>query len=172
MRKNLIIIIILIALFVVGLPAIKRSKNPPVTPNLTKSEDAFTNPNINAEQLCYSYQNEGGDKNMLSVDIRGDNVIGEYYILPFEKDLMTGVFKGKITQEQDNSRIINAIWDAKSEGVVTKTEINFRLKNSIASPGTGGMRQKSDGSYVYNDPKNISYDLNLQQTSCGDENMD
>ncbi|MCE9549156.1 hypothetical protein K8Q98_02035, partial [Candidatus Nomurabacteria bacterium] len=134
-----------------------------------------TSPDVVAKQLCYIWNTEAGDKAMLSMDIRGDNVIGEFYFLPFEKDSKVGIFKGVVSplDENTNKKTVYSIWETKAEGATVKEEFYIIYEEGgVASPGFGEMQDRGDGVYLYADPEKVSYPINLQQTDCGDEAMD
>jgi hypothetical protein len=131
-------------------------------------------PVIDAKQLCYIWNTERGDKAMLSMDIRGENVIGEFYWLPAEKDKKTGIFKGTFSpMNQDTfGGTFDTLWDTNGEGMKVTEEFKIIVDGSIAHPGFGEMKDRGDGVYIYADPNKVDYSLNLQQTDCGDDAMD
>lgn len=171
--KSVIILIIGLSLTVTILGATKTDKNSSSEDN-AKEENKEINlsPQIDAEQLCYIWNTEAGDKAMLSIDIREDKAIGEFYWLPFEKDSKTGIFKGNLSQASETSRIVSGFWETKAEGMTANEEIKIILEENIAKVGFGEMKDRGDGVYVYANPDDLSYEPNLQETDCGDEAMD
>lgn len=168
--KNCKYIILVLILVAIGIFLSKSPKSAyaPVDKGIDLS------PNVKAEQLCYIWNTEAGDKAKLSVDIRNENVIGEFYFLPAEKDSKVGIFTGTISplDVKTNSRTINSFWEAKAEGTQVKEEFKILLEDSIAKPGFGEMKDRGDGVYLYANPKNIFFGPNLQQADCGDKAMD
>lgn len=172
--KSILIIVIILPLTIAILNFTKTEKD--TEKEQTKLPDENWEINLgseaSAEQLCFIWNTEAGDSAKLSMDVREDKVIGEFYWLPYEKDSKAGVFKGNISKENENSRIVSGIWEAKAEGTVVKEEIKIILEENIAKVGFGEMKDRGDGVYVYAFPDKISYGPNLQQTDCGDEAMD
>lgn len=133
------------------------------------------NPAVAARQLCYEWNSEtGGDRMLLSMDLRGEDVIGEFYWLPKDKDSKTGIFKGKATPLNTETmvRTINAIWEAKAEGATVKEELKIIFGDGSANVAWGEMVDRGDGVYAYADPEHLSYQPQLWQTDCGDDAMD
>lgn len=167
--KSVLILIVVLSLSVAVLGATKTKKDADF---LSKDLEIDLSPEIKSEQLCYIWNTEAGDKAMLSVDIRDDKAIGEFYWLPFEKDSKTGIFKGNLSQSGEVSRVINGIWETKAEGMTANEEIKIILEENIAKVGFGEMKDRGDGVYVYANTDDLSYEPNLQRTDCGDEAMD
>jgi hypothetical protein len=147
------------------------------TPNNVNQQSPFSmdlSPNVNAQELCYIWNTEAGDRAMLSMDIRGEKVIGEFHFLPAEKDSKVGIFKGMVSalNIDPEKHSVDAIWDAKAEGTVVEEQLWIVFDKSIASAGFGEMKDRGDGVYVYADPTKISYSPNMQRTDCGDNAMD
>lgn len=92
-------------------------------------------PDVPSIQMCYKWQSEGGmDKSMLSLDLRGGKVIGEFYWLPFEKDSKTGIFKGTVSPliPEIMGRRIEAVWAAKAEGAEFNEDIKIEFGDGSA----------------------------------------
>jgi hypothetical protein len=53
------------------------------------------------------------------------------------------------------------------EGVTNTEQLLIQLDGTIARPGFGEMKKDGD-MYVYADPGNLSYNINLEQTDCDD----
>lgn len=128
-------------------------------------------PDTEAIELCYLWNTNAGDKAMLSMDIRDENVIGEFYWLPLEKDSKTGVFKGTVASSGGGGTV-DGWWEAMGEGITVKEEIKIKFDENTAGVGFGEMVDRGDRTYVYKDPGNLSYAPPLQRTDCGDEAMD
>lgn len=129
-------------------------------------------PTASAEQTCYIWNTEAGDKALLSMDVRGSSVIGEFHWLPAEKDKKEGIFKGSIAADPSTGeRLVTALWDAHAEGTVATEELRIKIDGAVAAAGFGEMKDRGDGVYAYADPAAISYAPNLQQTDCGDSAM-
>lgn len=149
-------------------------QTPPVDSNSDDDGDDVTqNPNVNATQMCYIWNTEAGDKAQLSMDIRGEDVTGEFNWLPAEKDKKTGIFKGKISavDPKTMARTITASWNVSAEGMTATEELRIIMGEGTANPGFGEMKEVGNGVFVYADPTKIDYSLNLSQTDCGDSAM-
>ncbi len=131
-------------------------------------------PNIDATQLCFIWNTEAGDKAQLSMDIRGENVIGEFLWLPDEKDSKTGIFKGTVgpVDQMSMSRTVNGFWATSAEGVTNTEEIIIKFGEGNAAVGFGEMKDRGDGTWVYANPDKLSFEPNMSDTDCGDEAMD
>jgi len=132
------------------------------------------NPNVNAKQLCYIWNTEGGDNAQLSMDIRGNAVTGEFLWRPAEKDQKTGAFTGTyaISDTKTGSGVAKTLWKSSGEGMTNTEELYIMFDNKIAAAGFGEMVRGSDGVWKYKDPMNVSYVPTLQATDCGDSAMD
>lgn len=137
-------------------------------------ESVLENPSVNAVQMCYIWNTEAGDKAMLSMDIRGENVVGEFNWLPAEKDQKTGIFKGTVgpLNQMEMARTVNAWWETTAEGVTNTEQIIIKFGDGSAGVGFGEMVEDGQGRWVYVDPNKLSFEPNLSQTDCGDEAMD
>jgi hypothetical protein len=170
---------IVIAIIIIGVIAFLLTRGPKddvvtQTPPPTEGNATFTNPNIDARQLCYIWNTEAGDKAQLSMDIRGSEVIGELNWLPAEKDKKTGIFKGTAStvDPYSMSRTFDGFWDVSAEGMTSKEQLIIKFGDGTANVGFGEMKDRGDGVYVYAHPESLSYEPNLSQTDCGDNAMD
>ena len=156
------LVIIILAIVVIKGP---RSERLPVV------DDTQNPPAVESRQLCFIWNTEAGDLALLSMDLRGEDVMGEFYFLPAEKDRKVGIYQGKVSAVDDMtmSRTIDAFWQAEAEGTQVIEELRIIFGEGTASPGFGEMKDRGDGVYVYADPENISYDLMLTDTDCGDD---
>lgn len=165
-----ILILIALGILIATLPA----KEPTVPTDNEVGENVWEDPNVTATQLCFIWNTEAGDKAQISMDIRGNQVIGEFNWVPAEKDSKTGIFEGTISDVDPKmmARTVHALWEASAEGATVMEELKIIVGEGTASPGFGEMRDRGDGVYVYADPDNLSYAPNLSDTDCGDEAMD
>lgn len=168
------VILGIIALAIFGVIVWGTPKPTIVSPQGGGSENVVEDPTINATQLCYIWNTEAGDSAKLSMDIRGEDVWGEFYWLPAERDSKTGIFQGKVSavNPATMSRTVNALWEASAEGTKNTEELIIVFGEGTANVGFGEMAQASNGVWRYVDPNNLSYAPNLQQTDCGDDAMD
>ncbi len=174
--KSILIIVIGLALSAVVLRSVKTKNNPtPVGPATSDTSNGIDlSPEVNAKQLCYQWNTPAGDKALLSMDIRGENVIGEFNWLPAEKDKKTGIFTGTVTplDQKTMSRTANVFWDTNGEGMKVTEELKIIFGEGMANVGFGEMKDRGDGVYVYANPDKLSYEPSLSQTDCGDNAMD
>ena len=129
--------------------------------------------NIETREICYVWNTEAGDSATLRMEfsgVGGVDVQGRFDFVPAEKDKKTGTIVGTAgpLDQQMMARTAKLMWTASGEGVTNQEELYVIFGEGMASPGFGEMKDRGDGVYVYADPENISYDLNLQQTDCGD----
>lgn len=172
--KNTYAIIIVLLLIGAGIWVAKMPKdNSPANEVGNTAGDTFQNPDVNATQLCYIWNTEAGDKAQLSMDIRGNEVTGEFNWLPAEKDKKTGIFTGTVSAADPvtMNRTVNAIWNTSAEGMTNKEELRIVFGKGIAAAGFGEMVNSDHGVYIYADPDHLSYDPSLSQTDCADEAM-
>lgn len=175
--KSVLIIIIVLPLIVIILGATKTNKDIKPKEKTNLPDDSWSinlAPEVSARQLCYIWNTEAGDSAKLSMDLRADKVIGEFYWLPFAKDKKTGVFKGSVTpmDPMTSSRTVSAIWEVSAEGMINKEEIKIIFGEGTANVGFGKMKDRGDGVFIYANPDKLYFGPNLQQTDCGDEAMD
>lgn len=125
------------------------------------------------ERLCYMWKTEAGDRAKLSIDIRGDKATGEFYWLLAKNELKTGIFIGTVTpiDTKTMKQTISALLDAKKGTKTMKEEIVIIFGKGIANVGVGKMKDRGDGVYAYTNIEKLSFEPNLQQTSCNDEAM-
>lgn len=167
----------ILALIVIAIVIWGTSREPvevPIVENNGNVDNVIEDPSVNATQLCYIWNTEAGDSAKLSMDIRADKVIGEFYWLPAEKDSKTGIFEGTVTpvDKMTMSRTVNALWKSSGEGMTNTEELIIKFGEGTANVGFGEMVLGSDGIWRYADPENLSFVPNLSDTDCGDEAMD
>ena len=125
---------------------------------------------------CYIWNTEAGDSAKLKLvfditDLDNNTISGGFFdFSPAGKDKKSGPLSGSFDVEGDRATG-HLIWDASAEGVTNKEELIVIFGLDIAQPGFGEMKESSNGIFVYADPKNISYPINLQRTDCDDSAM-
>ena len=167
-----ILILIAAIIWFIKMPATDTAPTPASeTPG---EENVYEDPTIDATQLCFIWNTEAGDKAQLSMDIRGENVIGEFLWLPAEKDSKTGIFKGTVgpVDPIEMARTVNGWWEASAEGMTNTEEIIIKFGEGNAAVGFGEMKEDASGRWVYADPTKLSFEPNMSDTDCGDEAMD
>jgi hypothetical protein len=110
------------------------------------------------------------DKYTLRLILDGDKATGELNFLPAEKDKKTGEIEGTVdpVDKATMSRTANLWWFTLAEGMSVKEELKVIFGEGTASVGLGEMVDRGDGVYVYKNPKNIFYTLNLTDLPCLD----
>ena len=100
----------------------------------------------------------------------GRRKISSFTFLPAEKDSKRGILTGTLSALSGDSsvRTVYGWWNVLAEGMNSKEEIIITLSGKTAAVGFGEMKEKEDGSYVYADVNNLSYEPVLQETSCDD----
>lgn len=168
-----ILVVAALGIWLATMPPRETTPNPDETTNGSTGGSSSQNPNVNATQLCYIWNTEGGDNAQLSMDIRGTAVIGEFLWRPAEKDQKTGIFEGTVgAADKNGKRTVTALWKSSGEGMTNTEELRIIYDNKTAAAGFGEMVRGADGIWHYADPANIAYVPTLQQTDCGDEAMD
>lgn len=126
-------------------------------------------------ELCFAKfgvpdKNGSADKYTLRLILNGEQATGELNFLPAEKDRKTGEFEGTVgpVDKVMMARTADLWWFTFAEGMNIKEELKIIFGESMASVGFGEMIDRGDGVYVYKDPKNISYTLDLTKVSCTD----
>ena len=132
-----------------------------------------TTPSVESRELCYIWNTEAGDSATLRMIFSGEggkDVKVSFVFKPFEKDSKQGNFVGTAgpLDKEMMARTAKLMWNASAEGMTNQEELYVIFGEGVASPGFGEMKDRGDGVYVYANPENISYDLNLQQTDCED----
>ncbi len=163
-KRRVGVFVVLIALFVVLLFVILATKDVP-TPNTA----TFETPTVVSKQ-CYIWNTEAGDSATLILSTIDTNVEGSFTFLPAEKDSKRGILTGTLSALSGDSsvRTVYGWWNVLAEGMNSKEEIIITLSGKTAAVGFGEMKEKEDGSYVYADVNNLSYEPVLQETSCDD----
>lgn len=143
----------------------------PVTTNDVVIPLAVTN----KTELCFAKfsipdKNGFSDKYTLRLILNGEKVTGELNLLPAEKDSKTGEIEGVVSAVDKimMARIVDLWWFASAEGTNVKEQLKIIFGEGVASIGFGEMVDRGDGVYIYKDPKNIAYNLNLTDVSCMD----
>lgn len=128
-------------------------------------------------ELCFGLftpPNEQGfsDKYTLRMLLDNENgkVSGDLKFLPGEKDSKVGKYEGTVTavDRASMSRTIDAFWDTFGEGISAKEQIKIIFGEGTASIGAGELVDRGDGVYVYKNPNNLQYGLQLSDIACKD----
>lgn len=165
-----IIVIVVLALILMRTP--KPVEDTVVSGDEVTNTDPLQDPGVVAEQMCFIWNTEAGDKAQLSMDIRGNQVIGEFNWVPAEKDSKTGIFQGTVVTGADGLRTANALWKSSGEGMMNTEELIVKFGGGMAAVGFGEMIERPDGVWAYANPNELSFAPNLSETDCGDEAMD
>ena len=128
---------------------------------------------ISKISLCYNYNGKVGDfydKAWLRLDIRGENVSGEFNNYPAEKDSKVGNFEGTVgpLDQRMMGRSASVWWNSLAEGMEVKEELNINFGEGSAVALFGEMIDRGDGVYVYKDKRNLTPGFQLGQISCED----
>ncbi len=166
-------LIFVIAVLCVMVYVVVTSTKPEIVPDIIPNQQV-TEEVIESREICYIWNTEAGDSATLRMKfsgVGGSNVQGQFDFVPAEKDKKTGPIQGIAgpLDQQMMARTAKLMWTASGEGVTNQEELYVIFGEGMASPGFGEMKDRGDGVYVYADPEKISYDLNLQQTDCGDD---
>lgn len=174
MKKNIMTVLGLVIVVILIVIAVK-------TP---RQEEVMVNNNNDGKQvpveICYAYEKEQGttDTGLVLKDeytlrmsfagAKGENVVGELRLFPAEKDSKQGVFDGTATplDQATMSRTANVWWKTSGEGMNVTEELSIKFGDGSAAVGFGAMKDRGDGVYVYSEPNNINYSLQLSQIDC------
>lgn len=169
----LAIIVIVLLIVLVWLFITNKIGGDKITPPDT-SLDTDVPSNATNERLCYIWNTEAGDRAKLSIDIRGDKATGEFYWFLAKNEPKKGIFIGTVTpiDTRTTKQTISALWDAKKGTKTMKEEMVIIFGKGIANVGIGEMKDRGDGVYAYTNLEKLSFEPNLQQTSCNDEAME
>lgn len=128
--------------------------------------------NTDIIQLCFQKKltspSNMTDVYSLRMSLAGEQVAGELRMIPAEKDSKTGIFTGSVTavNPQTMSRTISALWQTEAEGMSATEELSIIFGEGTASVGFGEMKDNGDGTYVYANPSEIAYTLELSDADC------
>lgn len=150
-------------LFIVGIFVYAKRSLPtaPIKQNDSQNEESF----------CFyrSDKTPRGlfDRAWIRLNIKGQNVTGEFYNLPAEKDSKIGAFTGTlgITNGEDEEKTARLWWDSLAEGTQVKEELIIKFGTDSASAGFGEMSQLGDA-YVYKDKSQIFYAPAIKKIEC------
>ncbi|MBU0999004.1 hypothetical protein KKG24_01700 [Patescibacteria group bacterium] len=126
-------------------------------------------------ELCFAkfgLPNNNGyyDKYTLRMILNGEKVTGELNFLPAEKDSKTGEIEGTVGEKDATTKVRTADlwWFNFAEGMSAQEQVKIIFNENTANIGFGEVVDRGDGIYVYKDPQNIAYTLNLAVVSCLD----
>jgi hypothetical protein len=169
MKNKSTLLIIVLLIFIIGaiIWGQRLPKNEP-----SQTEDIATTIPPESESLCY-YRSEKTtrgyyDESSLRVDIKNDEITGDFRNLPAEKDSKIGSFDGKIDSVSGDTRTATVWWNSQAEGMQNKEELVLRFSNNQAQAGFGEMVDKGDGTYVYKDKSKITYGPTMNTINCND----
>ncbi len=160
-NKLISAIIIVLIVLIGGYLIVKNSKNP-----VEPVSDAT------GTQFCFYRKTpaSGGlsDVAWLTMHIKDSDVTGEFHNIPAEKDKKTGPFAGTVgpVDKFAMARTASVWWEASAEGVTNKEELSIMFGEGTANIGFGEMVDRGDGLYVYKDPTNLNYSLDLSDITC------
>lgn len=161
--KKIIIFLVITALFILYFIF---AKDP--------AEEPVATPETNSINLCF-YKEEVtpsgfSDEAWLRMNLLGEEVSGEFYNLPAEKDSKVGSFEGSVgaVDPYAMARTADVWWEAEAEGFVVTEQLKIVFGEGTASIGFGEMVDRGDGVYVYKDESNITYWQELYDVSCDD----
>lgn len=163
--KKILSILLLVGV-ALGVFYLLNKKEPVVPPVVTDTKPI---------ELCFGLftpANERGfsDKYTLQMLLDGGKVTGELKFLPGEKDSKVGKFEGTVSAVDRTmmARTADVWWDTFGEGISAKEQLKFIFGEGTASLGAGELVDRGDGVYVYKDPANLHYTLDLYDVACSD----
>lgn len=122
--------------------------------------------------MCYFYKQKNNsvfyDRAWLKMDILGDEVSGEYYNLPAEKDSKIGDFEGVAgpLNQASMSRMAEVVWNVSAEGMNNKEELLVEFGDGSAVALFGEMVLKGDDFYGYKDKTKVMPSFSMSQIDC------
>lgn len=127
--------------------------------------------NLGTEVLCYSAGRSDTTEDVyalrLSV-VSGSVVSGEIALIPYQKDIKAGEFRGDVIGQDEKTGLWKAdlIWTALGEGMVAEEQLLIQFNRDAALIGFGAMEQNENGRYVYADPESVVYSVAVPASSC------
>lgn len=153
------------------------SKKEVVAPEIVSGVKKYDSAKENSKptELCFAkfgVPNKSGfyDKYTLRLILDGSTAKGELNFLPAEKDRKTGEISGTVSAVDKimMARTADLWWFNFAEGMSAQEQVKIIFGEGVASVGFGEMVDRGDGVYVYKDPKNIKYNLELKDVACSD----
>jgi hypothetical protein len=152
--KTQILFPIIFALLLIGC----KKETPPPTPTVPIAEETVPQDN-DIKTECYLY-NEFGSVISLEIDYPENTVSGRMTYALKEKDSNYGVFTGKI-----ENNVLIADYSFVSEGVESKRQIAFQIKDGELFEGYGEMNE--DGTRFKDVTKlKFNYTMPLKKVEC------
>ncbi len=172
MKKALFFIVIILVVFGIFCFVFNKEAIAPVVSFVQNETKNFVPQKITTAEYCYANigvpdENGNYDIDTLRLILNGDKVKGELNILPGGKDSKTGEFEGTVSTADSITKKSTADlwWFSLEVGNPAKEQLKIIFDNNVASVGFGEMINQG-GVYVYKDPKNISYNLNISKIAC------
>ena len=126
---------------------------------------------LGTETLCYSVGRSDSNEDIyaLKMDVvRGETVSGEIALIPFERDIKAGEFRGEVTELNEANGLWKAdlIWTALAEGMVEQEQLFIQFNRDAALIGFGVKEQDETGRYVYTNPDEVTYSVAVPASPC------
>lgn len=170
LKQFFIFFIIIILVFFIFWNYYSNKENKKINQLSNKPLEEIESPEIIS--ACY-YENKKTDRNFydvfwLKINVKDNNVTGEYQSLPAEKDSKVGNFTGVISPEikDEISKTANVWWNSLAEGMEVTEELLISFDEDKASILMGDMYDRGDGVYIYRDKNQIRYKQNMQIVDC------
>lgn len=172
MKKNALILIILILVSVATVYFAFKGQTPEVTVDEGKTPEVKEEPA--KISMCYFYTKptEIGfeDRAWLRMDLDGERVVGEYHNLPAGKDSKVGGFTGSVGAFDPaiSGRRALVTWSALQEGMQTEEELMIDFGEGSAVTFYGEMQETGGNTYLYKDKNNLKPGFQMWQVDCAD----
>ena len=129
----------------------------------TDSSTIVENVIMRPEATCYFYT-KGRDTVQLRVEDVPNGLTGKLVYNLYEKDSNNGSFAGKLSGDT-----LLADYSFMSEGLESKRQIVFLIKDGKATEGYGSMEEK-DGKMIFKNLQDITFGkgIVLSKADCGD----
>lgn len=110
------------------------------------------------------------DVSWIKINLSLDLLTGEYHNIPAETDSKSGRFDGKVISlnKEDNTKRALAWWNSYAEGENVLEELIFDFNDDYAKVGFGPMKDRGDGTYVYQNNSNLFYQQQMNKIDCLD----
>lgn len=158
-RNIAIFVFLLVFLFILNIKKDEKITPVAVEENIPKVSFCFYQKDISGD-LIGSYS--------LRLNLEGEKASGELDFLPAEKDSKIGSFVGTVGPMEPAlmGRRVSSMWNTSAEGLNVTEELKIIFGEGTASIGFGEMIDRGDGVYVYKNPEDLKYTLNLSDVGC------